>query len=354
MASDEAPPGRTPGTLQARILRILACPVDHSRLQEVGARGIQCEQGHTFPIVAGIPILFRPGLGPTHPYFEKTRALIAQEEGLQEPSHWAPTSGQGVDPFVQAEILKTHGYLYKNLIGRLTRYPIPEIGIPGSEGAVLLDVGCNWGRWTLAAARKGYTAIGLDPSLEACLAGRRVADQLGIDAAFVVGDARALPFSDRMLDRVFSYSVLQHFDKNDAKASLDEIGRVLKSEGESLVQMPNLLGIRQAYNRLRQVLKRESGQFRVRYWMPGELRSTFHSSIGPSALEVDGFFSLNPQSTDLDLLSPFHRTIVRLSGILRSASDIIPPLGLFADSLYVRSAPASKPLQPESGSQGHP
>jgi ubiquinone/menaquinone biosynthesis C-methylase UbiE len=64
---------------------------------------------------------------------------------------------------------------------------------------------------------------------------------LGLDAEFIVGDARYLPFPSKSFDRVFSYSVLQHFSYTDASASVVEIGRVLKSGGESLIQM-RLLG----------------------------------------------------------------------------------------------------------------
>ena len=38
----------------------------------------------------------------------------------------------------------------------------------------LLDIGCSWGRWSLAAARKGYSVVGIDPSLGAVMAARRI------------------------------------------------------------------------------------------------------------------------------------------------------------------------------------
>jgi ubiquinone/menaquinone biosynthesis C-methylase UbiE len=55
----------------------------------------------------------------------------------------------------------------------------------------------------------------------------------------VVGDARFLPFADNSFNTVFSYSVFQHFSKENTKISLDEAARVLKKNGKSLIQMPN-------------------------------------------------------------------------------------------------------------------
>jgi len=71
----------------------------------------------------------------------------------------------------------TSGSSYKHLIGnpKLSEYPIPEISLPSASGALLLDLGCNWGRWSISAARNGYSVVGLDPSLGAVLAARRIA-----------------------------------------------------------------------------------------------------------------------------------------------------------------------------------
>jgi SAM-dependent methyltransferase len=305
---------------------------------------LACGSGHRYPLVEGIPVLLTETLDPTHPYCAETLHSMRTPRAPGATAH-APER-LSVDPFVQQEIIKTNGNLYRHLKGRLPRYPIPDLRLSPGDGALLLDVGCNWGRWTLAAARKGYRAIGLDPSLEACLAAQRVCRQLGVEAAFVAGDARALPFGDSTFGCVFSYSVLQHFEKKSALRAIGEMGRVLNSEGTLLVQMPNLFGARQLYNRFRQILRRESGMFRVRYWTPGELKASFSALVGPCGLTVDGFFSLNPQATDLDLLTPFNRFVVQTSETLRGLSDNIPAMARFADSLYV-TAGKTPPRQPE-------
>jgi ubiquinone/menaquinone biosynthesis C-methylase UbiE len=89
-----------------------------------------------------------------------------------------------------------------------------------------------------AAAKKGYLPVGLDPSLGAILAAKRVANGLGLPFHGVVGDARFLPFRAGSFDVVFSYSVLQHFSKRDARTALEDIRRVLHADGRSIDAAP--------------------------------------------------------------------------------------------------------------------
>ncbi len=107
------------------------------------------------------------------------------------------------------------------------------------------------GRWSIAAAKKGYCVIGMDPSLGAVAAARRVAKQCNVNANFVVGDARYLPFQKDVFDIAYSYSVIQHFSKQDARKTFVEIGRALKSDGTALIQMPTVFGLRCLYNQIR-------------------------------------------------------------------------------------------------------
>jgi SAM-dependent methyltransferase len=239
---------------------------------------------------------------------------------------------------VQEVIGATCGRLYEHLIAELPEYPIPELRLPPGDGRRFLEVGSNWGRWCVAAARRGYAPTGIDPSLKGVQAARRVAEQLGVDAEYVVGDARRLPFPDASFDVVFSYSVFQHFSKQDALAAFDEIGRVLKPDGESLIQMANLYGAKSVWNQARERRFREPRTlFDVRYWGPRELRGELERRVGPTSLSVDGFFTLNPQPTDLALLPARYRAVVRTSEALRLVSDVVTPLTYVADSVYARS-----------------
>lgn len=305
----------------------LRCPRDRTALR-TGSDGAECERGHRYPIDDGVPVLLVEEETPTHG---------ACWVSLEERDAPVPT-GEGVDPVVQEVIAATCGRHYRHLIDRLPSYPIPELRLPRSGGELFLEVGCNWGRWCVAAARRGYVPVGIDPSVRGIQAARRVARQLGVEAFYVVADARHLPFAPASFDVAFSYSVFQHFAKPEAVASFDELGRVLRPGGALLVQMANLYGVRSLLNQVRERRFREPRElFDVRYWGPRELRQELERRIGATEVSVDGFFTLNPQPTDLELLPRHFRALVRTSEALRRLADRVPALTYAADSLYARS-----------------
>ncbi|HEV8292512.1 MAG TPA: class I SAM-dependent methyltransferase [Tepidisphaeraceae bacterium] len=246
-----------------------------------------------------------------------------------------------IDPVVSYMVGATNGIAYKNLIGHLQEYPIPELRLPSSNGKIFLDIGCSWGRWCVAAARKGYRVVGIDPSLGAIMAAKRVARQLQVDAQFIVGDARFLPFSDSSIDCAFSYSVIQHFSRDDAALVIADIGRVLKENGISLVQMPSKFGLRCLQHQLRRRFREATG-FEVRYWSLPALRRLFSSRIGHTKFSVDCYFGIGLQFSDLRLMSPILKVVVTASEGLRRLSRVMPPLKWVADSVYVLSVKSAQ------------
>jgi len=318
------------GSLQAD-LSILVCPRDKNTLQ-LDAERLICGQGHSYAVIEGVPILLVSDVEQTH--IEGTRALAVAETGDASSLPQFKVEAQEIDPFVKNAIGATNGGLYQHLVGNLTEYPIPHLRLPPGRNRSFLEIGCNWGRWCIAAARSGYRPVGIDPSLKSIRAANRVARQLGIDATYVVADGRYLPFRDQSFDQIFSYSVLQHLSKENATVTLREIHRVMGSGGSALVQMPNVFGMRCLYHQIRRGF-REARDFEVRYWKPGELLSVFSEQVGPSGLSVDGFFSLNVQASDLRFLPSRYRALVRTSEALRWMSGKVRPLTAIADSLYV-------------------
>jgi hypothetical protein len=94
-----------------------------------------------------------------------------------------------------------------------------------------------------------------------------------------------------------SYSVLQHFSKENMILSLAEIQRVLRRGGRSLIQMPN----RRASRSLLVLAHRgftEGSEFDVRYYYIGELLQLFTQHIGRSDWRVDCFLGLNVHADD--------------------------------------------------------
>lgn len=324
---------KTAAEFDRNLLDLLVCPRDKLRLELVGG-GLCCPGGHNYAVVEGVPILLLSEATQTHIEGKRSLQVAASGDASQLP-HFTVGPGE-VDPFVRNTIGATNGSFYQHLVGKLADYPIPELRLPEGKGRLFVEIGCSWGRWCIAAARKGYRPIGIDPSLKGVRAARRVADQLGIQAWYVVGDARYLPFPDGTVDQVFSYSVFQHLAKEDVRLGLQEIHRVLRAGGRCQIQMPNTFGIRCLYHQLRRHF-RQAREFEVRYWRPGELLTAFESALGPSQVLVDGYFSLNAQASDLRFLPRRYRALVRTSEALRRMSGQVPALTYVADSLYVNA-----------------
>jgi len=318
---------------QAALFQLLVCPRDKRELCHEGTH-LVCGQGHRYAVIEGVPILLVSEVEQTH--IEGVRALAVADGSDSSALPKIELGPNEIDPFVQQSIGATNGGLYQHLVGKLTEYPIPGLRLPVGDNKLFLEVGCNWGRWCIAAARLGYRPIGIDPSLKSILAAYRVARQLGVHAAYVVADGRFLPFRDRLFDQAFSYSVFQHLSKDNVRTSLAEIRRTLRVGGGALIELPNVYGVRCLYHQIRRGF-REPRNFEVRYWRPAELLSVFNTQIGPAELSVDGFFSLNIQPNDLHLLSARYRAIVHSSEALRWMSRRLPWLTNLADSLYVRS-----------------
>ena len=331
-------------------LEHLVCPRDRQPLA-LDAGALRCGSNHRYPIVDGVPIMLLDDVRQTFKaagsslsraagagvderapelYLESIEISDEEKRGVLTLAATRPL----IDPVVAYLIAATNGLLYRHLIGQLTSYPIPAITMPPGNGRTLLDIGCSWGRWTLAAASRGYRPVGIDPSLGAVMAARRVSTQLGVAARFVVGDARYLPFADHAFDSIYSYSVIQHFSREDAALAVGEIGRVLVRGGSARVQMPTKYGIRCLYHQLRRGFSDGAG-FDVRYWLLHDLRRMFTEQIGPSGFEIDGYFGIGLQQSDSQLMTPARRLVLRASSWMTAASAHAAWLMNIADSVYV-------------------
>lgn len=331
----------------------LVCPVLKTPLVFTSSC-LRAEDGYEYPVINGIPIMLRHNWDETLWVAGKSLAqardllrtgrldnwsidtvgISADELELLRKHISCSDDHPQIDPVVSYLVAATNGIGYKHLLGKLKRYPLPEIRLPMAQGEVMLDLGCNWGRWCIAASRKGYQVVGIDPSLGAVMAARRVAKQLGVNAHYLVGDARYLPFKNNTIDVVFSYSVLQHFSYENVGATLKQIKRILRSNGYCFVQMPNKFGLRCLQHQIKRLFQ-EPKYFDVRYWEIGQLKGTFSSLVGPVTLSVDGFFGLGIQTADLPFMPLFSKAVILLSYLLTRLSRFFKPMMYFADSVYV-------------------
>ena len=90
-------------------------------------------------------------------------------------------------------------------------------------GDTLLDVGCGTGWFTRRFAEQGFRVTGLDPALDWLAFARAQGPPA---SHWIVGDARALPFSDRSFDQVVSVAALCFVD--DERRAVAEVVRVAR------------------------------------------------------------------------------------------------------------------------------
>jgi ubiquinone/menaquinone biosynthesis C-methylase UbiE len=288
---------------------------------------------------ATLHVLSRSIEASLDPFSELTDALFLETVGVDADQRRqilerVKEGRNDVDPVVDFLVSHTNGLMYKHLVGRLRSYPIPQIDLPEGHGKTLLDVGCSWGRWSIAAARRGYKVTGIDPSLGAILAARRVAHQLGVEATFIVADARFMPFEDSEFDVVYSYSVLQHFGPKDLQKAIDEIARVALPNGRCQVQLANHLGVRSVYHQLKRGFREPIG-FEVRYLWPSQIKNIFPRAGWWVETKPDCFFGLGLQKADSEVMPYLKKILLFASELLKKLARSLPLLGLLADSIFV-------------------
>lgn len=323
--------------LDQYLLEQTVCPVDHCELRREGNFLVSTRNpARRYPIAHGIPVFLRHDDESTA-WWAKCSLDRANRvaEGAEDPEFYDP-GVEGVHPHVQAVIESTGGHLYDALRGGLKEYPVPRIRVEArqSRSSLLLDCGCNWGRWTFSAARKGIPSVGVDPSLGAVLAARQIRRQLQLPCSFIVADCRFLPFRAGTFSDVFSYSVVQHFSKENAGIAVNEFARVLQMGGDCLLQMPNVLGVRSMYHFARRGF-RQGKNFDVRYYTPWELRSLMATAFKAVDLSLDAFLGLGIQPDDRKYMPTMNRLVIDVSEVLRGAQRVFPPLLYLADSLYL-------------------
>ncbi|MCM8799937.1 MAG: hypothetical protein NC900_04350, partial [Candidatus Omnitrophica bacterium] len=74
-----------------------------------------------------------------------------------------------------------------------------------------------------------------------------------------------------------------------------------------------------------------------KYYTPLKLTDIFKKTVGPTSISVDGFFSLNPDDTYIQILPFYYRFLLFCSTKLRYLSKKIKFLIYLADSLYLKS-----------------
>lgn len=136
--------------------------------------------------------------------------------------------------------------------------------LPELRGRTLVDLGCGMGTFTIEAAGRGSTAVGVDPAPAAVQAARRVAAAEGADGAhFIRADAAELPLPAGAADVVLAADLTEHLDDVTLARILREAWRCLKPEGTLVLYTPDRQHV---FERLRDrgVMKQDPSHIGVR------------------------------------------------------------------------------------------
>jgi ubiquinone/menaquinone biosynthesis C-methylase UbiE/uncharacterized protein YbaR (Trm112 family) len=251
-----------------------------------------------------------------------------------------PAGYSGKVPWiVQQQVAATNGIHYVNTIGELNEYPIPDLPVNMARpDNLLLDIGCGWGRWLTAASRKNYIPVGIDLRLEFCETARRVAQDNGTNAYTVVADLQQLPFQNNIFDVVWSFSVIQHTHYDRLISCLEQIERILKSQGYCFLEFPNKNGLRNRFGPASAPNNLDFDSWDVRYYSLAEYKSIFnkffnnfeffnHSALGIGILPGDLKYAKGIKN----------KAVIGLSRSLSRVVEMIKPLKEFADSIYIKA-----------------
>jgi len=159
----------------------------------------------------------------------------------------------------------------KRAVGRL---------LPRGRGEKLLEIGCGTGHWSAWFAERGYRVVGIDVS-EAMVRAARNKSIAG--AAFLIGDASALPFGEGVFDVAAAITALEFV--GDAGAAVREAVRCLKRPGGRL--LVGTLNVLSPLNR-RRVESGKQPYASANFFSPSELGKLL-SPFGRAKIKVVGF-----------------------------------------------------------------
>jgi SAM-dependent methyltransferase len=107
------------------------------------------------------------------------------------------------------------------------------------EGAKILDLGCGYGRHSIALAKRGFDVVGQDLSDVLLAKAREDAAAAGAEVKWVASDMRSVPFEgefDAVINNAFGYL---EDDREELKV-LEQVFKALKPGGQFLQwELPN-------------------------------------------------------------------------------------------------------------------
>ena len=116
--------------------------------------------------------------------------------------------------------------------------PQPVFAALASNGQIqgrVLDAGCGTGEHALMVAARGSDVTGLDVSTRAITIARRKAEERGLSARFVAGDARRLGELEERFDTVLDCGLFHCFDDDDRVHYTASLADAVEAGGKVLL-----------------------------------------------------------------------------------------------------------------------
>lgn len=181
------------------------------------------------------------------------------------------------------------------------RYSAVYRALRPRKGERILDIGCGTGYYIAGIARAGSTPVGVDVAPNYVRQARDYVTQ-SLNGSWssqhmAAADAKHLPFADGTFDAVLMTEVLEHLI--DYPRSLEEIVRVLKSEGRAVITTPSRLSPLNAAFHWKARRRRYAFHEHVTELAPGEFLRAMRRSFQDVELSFANFLVPYP----LDVLA---------------------------------------------------
>jgi len=242
---------------------------------------------------------------------------------------------------IQNQIAATNGIHYTDRLGKLLN--IPEYNLPqivNNRQGLMLDIGAGWGRWLRAGAAKGMIPVGIDIRLAFCKTQQEYLKSLNLKGYSVVADLEEIPFRDGVFDLVWSFSVIQHTHRIRLENCLIHIDRILKNNGNTVLEFPNKNGVRNRIvnKKFFDNLKDHYESWDVRYYTLNEYREIFEKHLTNFKSHVHSFIGIGILPEDKHYVSLKYLPFVLLSNW---ATWFVTAFGFFkdkSDSFYLKAS----------------
>lgn len=112
------------------------------------------------------------------------------------------------------------------------------------KGAAILDLACGHGRHSIELAKKGFKVTGVDFSKYLIKIAQENAKNQNVDADFIRGDMRELPFKNKFDAVINIFTSFGYFNNEEDNVKvIKKISRALKPKGKFLIDLANPINL---------------------------------------------------------------------------------------------------------------